>query len=59
MCMLMSILAEIRSEDAVYVLAYSVIMLNTDLHNPQVRVGCAIYDVMLQLAHYISETNDH
>ncbi|KAG5645886.1 hypothetical protein DXG03_005033 [Asterophora parasitica] len=28
---------EIKSEDAVYVLAYSVIMLNTDLHNPQVR----------------------
>jgi golgi-specific brefeldin A-resistance guanine nucleotide exchange factor 1 len=31
-------LAEIKSEDAVYVLAYSVIMLNTDLHNPQIRV---------------------
>ncbi|KAK4046649.1 GDP/GTP exchange factor for ARF [Microbotryomycetes sp. JL201] len=29
--------AEIRSQDAVYVLAYSVILLNTDLHNPQVR----------------------
>jgi brefeldin A-resistance guanine nucleotide exchange factor 1 len=29
---------EIQNEDAVYVLAYSVIMLNTDLHNPQVRV---------------------
>ncbi|KAI6036851.1 hypothetical protein BKA83DRAFT_4168243, partial [Pisolithus microcarpus] len=28
---------EIKSEDAVYVLAYSVIMLNTDLHNPQIR----------------------
>ncbi|KAJ7168148.1 hypothetical protein C8R43DRAFT_983232 [Mycena crocata] len=28
---------EIQNEDAVYVLAYSVIMLNTDLHNPQVR----------------------
>ncbi|KAL4268665.1 SEC7 domain-containing protein [Pleurotus pulmonarius] len=27
----------IRSEDAVYVLAYSVIMLNTDQHNPQVQ----------------------
>lgn len=32
------VLDEIKSEDAVYVLAYSVIMLNTDLHNPQVRV---------------------
>ncbi|TIA87609.1 hypothetical protein E3P81_03875 [Wallemia ichthyophaga] len=27
----------IRSQDSVYVLAYSVIMLNTDLHNPQNR----------------------
>jgi brefeldin A-resistance guanine nucleotide exchange factor 1 len=32
------ITAEIKTEDAVYVLAYSVIMLNTDLHNPQIRV---------------------
>lgn len=32
-------IAEIKSEDAVYVLAYSVIMLNTDLHNPQIRVS--------------------
>jgi brefeldin A-resistance guanine nucleotide exchange factor 1 len=30
--------AEIANQDAVYVLAYSVIMLNTDLHNPQNRV---------------------
>jgi len=29
--------AEINSQDATYVLSYSVIMLNTDLHNPQVR----------------------
>lgn len=28
---------DINSQDATYVLAYSVIMLNTDLHNPQVR----------------------
>jgi brefeldin A-resistance guanine nucleotide exchange factor 1 len=33
--------AEIASQDAVYVLAYSVIMLNTDLHNPQNRVSCS------------------
>jgi Sec7-like guanine-nucleotide exchange factor len=32
-------LAEIANEDAAYVLAYSVIMLNTDLHNPQNRVS--------------------
>jgi brefeldin A-resistance guanine nucleotide exchange factor 1 len=30
--------AEIKSQDAVYVLSYSIIMLNTDLHSPQVRV---------------------
>ncbi|THV07859.1 Sec7-domain-containing protein [Dendrothele bispora CBS 962.96] len=29
--------AGIKSQDAVYVLAYSIIMLNTDLHNPQIR----------------------
>ena len=29
---------EIKSEDAVYVLTYSVILLNTDQHNPQIRV---------------------
>lgn len=34
----LTFLAEIASQDAVYVLAYSVIMLNTDLHNPQNRV---------------------
>ncbi|GAA5889769.1 hypothetical protein JCM6882_004317 [Rhodosporidiobolus microsporus] len=28
---------EIKSQDAVYVLAYSIIMLNTDQHNPQVQ----------------------
>lgn len=30
--------AEVKSQDAVYVLAYSIIMLNTDLHSPQIRV---------------------
>lgn len=30
--------AEIASKDAVYVLSYAVIMLNTDQHNPQVKV---------------------
>jgi brefeldin A-resistance guanine nucleotide exchange factor 1 len=34
--------AEIKSEDAVYVLAYSVIMLNTDLHNPQIRASQSV-----------------
>ncbi|KAK7440220.1 GDP/GTP exchange factor for ARF [Stygiomarasmius scandens] len=29
--------AGVKNQDAVYVLAYSIIMLNTDLHNPQVR----------------------
>nr|GAT51097.1 predicted protein [Mycena chlorophos] len=36
--------AEIQSEDAVYVLAYSIIMLNTDQHNPQVRNRMTIDD---------------
>jgi brefeldin A-inhibited guanine nucleotide-exchange protein len=30
-----------KSADVCYVLAYSVIMLNTDAHNPQVWVGLA------------------
>ena len=30
---------EIETQDATFVLAYSVIMLNTDQHNPQVRVS--------------------
>jgi hypothetical protein len=34
-----NLVAGIKSEDAVFVLSYSVIMLNTDLHNPQNRVG--------------------
>ncbi|VDC07154.1 unnamed protein product [Peniophora sp. CBMAI 1063] len=36
--------AEIKTQDAVYVLAFSVIMLNTDLHNPQVRKRMTIED---------------
>ncbi|RKP06313.1 hypothetical protein THASP1DRAFT_18630, partial [Thamnocephalis sphaerospora] len=31
--------ADIATQDATYVLAFSVIMLNTDLHNPQVKVS--------------------
>ena len=30
---------EVRSSDAAYVLAFSVVMLNTDQHNPQVKVS--------------------
>ncbi|KAI5983797.1 hypothetical protein EDD15DRAFT_2485980, partial [Pisolithus albus] len=40
---------EIKSEDAVYVLAYSVIMLNTDLHNPQIRKRMTIEDYQRNL----------
>ncbi|KAF5386877.1 hypothetical protein D9615_001681 [Tricholomella constricta] len=40
---------EIKNEDAVYVLAYSVIMLNTDLHNPQVRKRMTIEDYQKNL----------
>ncbi|KAJ7702369.1 hypothetical protein B0H17DRAFT_1167206 [Mycena rosella] len=35
---------EIQNEDAVYVLAFSVILLNTDLHNPQVRKRMSFED---------------
>ncbi|KAI0064698.1 Sec7-domain-containing protein [Artomyces pyxidatus] len=41
--------AEIKSQDAVYVLAYSVIMLNTDLHNPQIRKRMTIEDYQRNL----------
>ncbi|KIM57067.1 hypothetical protein SCLCIDRAFT_1219736 [Scleroderma citrinum Foug A] len=41
--------SEIKSEDAVYVLAYSVIMLNTDLHNPQIRKRMTIEDYQRNL----------
>ncbi|KAF9452840.1 Sec7-like domain is implicated in guanine nucleotide exchange function [Macrolepiota fuliginosa MF-IS2] len=41
--------AEIKSEDAVYVLAYSVILLNTDLHNPQIRKRMSIEDYQKNL----------
>lgn len=40
---------EIKTEDAVYVLAYSVIMLNTDLHNPQIRKRMTIEDYQKNL----------
>ncbi|KAG8748165.1 GDP/GTP exchange factor for ARF [Ceratobasidium sp. 414] len=39
----------IKSEDAVFVLSYSVIMLNTDLHNPQNRKRMTITDYQKNL----------
>ncbi|KAF8906002.1 Sec7-like domain is implicated in guanine nucleotide exchange function [Gymnopilus junonius] len=35
---------DIKSEDATHVLAYSIIMLNTDQHNPQIRKRMTIDD---------------
>lgn len=35
---------EIRTADAAYVLAFSIIMLNTDLHSPQVRKRMTLED---------------
>ncbi|KAI0709041.1 Sec7-domain-containing protein [Earliella scabrosa] len=35
---------EIKSQDAVYVLAYSIIMLNTDQHSPQIRKRMTLDD---------------
>ncbi|RHZ59918.1 hypothetical protein Glove_360g53 [Diversispora epigaea] len=40
---------EVGSQDATFVLSYSVIMLNTDLHNPQVRRRMTIEDYMKNL----------
>lgn len=36
--------AEIKTEDATHILAYSIIMLNTDQHNPQIRKRMTIED---------------
>ncbi|THH10280.1 hypothetical protein EW145_g1429 [Phellinidium pouzarii] len=41
--------ADIKSQDAVYVLAYSIILLNTDLHNPQVRKRMTLEDYQKNL----------
>nr|VWO98733.1 MSP1 protein-like protein [Ganoderma boninense] len=35
---------EVKSQDAVYVLAFSIIMLNTDQHNPQIRKRMTLDD---------------
>lgn len=35
---------EIHTADAAYVLAFSIIMLNTDLHSPQVRKRMTVED---------------
>ncbi|KAN0075361.1 hypothetical protein V8E55_011384 [Tylopilus felleus] len=41
--------AEIKTQDTVYVLAYSIILLNTDLHNPQIRKRMTIEDYQRNL----------
>ncbi|RUS35496.1 hypothetical protein BC938DRAFT_482565 [Jimgerdemannia flammicorona] len=41
--------ADIASQDATFMLSYSVIMLNTDLHNPQVRRRMSPQDYMKNL----------
>ena len=40
---------EVKSQDAVYVLAFSIIMLNTDQHNPQIRVGSHAFPALALL----------
>lgn len=47
----------IKSHDAAYVLAYSVIMLNTDQHNPQNRVRTLEIDIIYLLIQ-LTETHD-
>jgi len=59
-CHLRNFSAEIKSQDAVYVLAYSVIMLNTDLHNPQVRVReLRMLSRVYKLIPHFLETHDY
>ncbi|GBB94028.1 hypothetical protein RclHR1_02280001 [Rhizophagus clarus] len=41
--------ADIETQTATFVLSYSIIMLNTDLHNPQVRRRMTIEDYMKNL----------
>ncbi|ESK85960.1 golgi-specific brefeldin a-resistance guanine nucleotide exchange factor 1 (bfa-resistant gef 1) [Moniliophthora roreri MCA 2997] len=41
--------AEIKTEDAVYVLVFSIILLNTDLHNPQVKRRMSLEDYQKNL----------
>ncbi|KAI0811245.1 Sec7-domain-containing protein [Irpex lacteus] len=41
--------AEVKSQDAVYVLAFSIIMLNTDLHSPQIRKRMTTEEYMRNL----------
>lgn len=49
---------EIADQDAVYVLAYSVIMLNTDLHNPQNRVCLSTIPYLSMVLTSEIETHD-
>ena len=52
--------AEIKTEDATHVLAYSIIMLNTDQHNPQIRVSRVLHHVDFFPQVFIAtETDDH
>ncbi|KAI0374734.1 Sec7-domain-containing protein [Pilatotrama ljubarskyi] len=40
---------EVKSQDAVYVLTYSIIMLNTDQHSPHIRKKMSLEDYMRNL----------
>ncbi|KAL1914448.1 uncharacterized protein VTP21DRAFT_8900 [Calcarisporiella thermophila] len=48
---------DIASQDATFILSYSVIMLNTDLHNPQVRRRMTLHDYMGNLRG-VNDKND-
>jgi hypothetical protein len=54
----MQIKAEIKSGDATHVLSYSIIMLNTDQHNPQIRVGVSLGLFVFCLLALFQETHD-
>ena len=50
---------EIKSRDAADILAFSIIMLNTDQHNPQVRVRTWMSHIYLKAVLTIDvETDD-
>lgn len=51
-------IAEVKSQDAVYVLAYSIILLNTDQHNPQIRVSVHMRLSQCTLPHIGTESNE-
>jgi brefeldin A-resistance guanine nucleotide exchange factor 1 len=50
--------AEVANQEAAFVLAFSVIMLNTDQHNRQVRVSTSTsFKLLLHVSHFIPKAS--